>query len=176
MFSRSLALVNGADPAQSARLIDSPRLAPGSSGSKPYSVHSNLCAAAVAAELAALTRLFKRLMRSRSRAAVATPPSSKPSTATAATAMRCRQAATSTQTGAHGQERIPAMLRKNCHPRRMSPAQVGEPTRSVAAPSPRVHTDPIDPRRVVISGNFAEVCAALDRLVARQDASSSQSG
>ncbi|WP_374591043.1 hypothetical protein [Aquabacterium sp.] len=39
-----------------------------------------------------------------------------------------------------------------------------------ASTLPRVHADPVDPQRVVISGSFAEVCAALDRLVARQEA------
>lgn len=34
----------------------------------------------------------------------------------------------------------------------------------------RISTDPSDARRTVISGRFAEVCAALDRLVHEQEA------
>ena len=34
----------------------------------------------------------------------------------------------------------------------------------------RISTDPSDARRTVISGRFAEVCAALDRLVREQEA------
>jgi len=39
------------------------------------------------------------------------------------------------------------------------------PTRRV-----RICTDPADARRTVITGRFAEVCAALDRLVKEQEA------
>lgn len=34
----------------------------------------------------------------------------------------------------------------------------------------RISTDPSDARRTVIAGRFAEVCAALDRLVREQEA------
>ncbi|HEX5357260.1 MAG TPA: hypothetical protein VFW93_13660 [Aquabacterium sp.] len=34
----------------------------------------------------------------------------------------------------------------------------------------RISTDPSDARRTVITGRFAEVCAALDRLVMEQEA------
>lgn len=34
----------------------------------------------------------------------------------------------------------------------------------------RICTDPTDARRTVIAGRFAEVCAALDRLVMEQEA------
>ena len=34
----------------------------------------------------------------------------------------------------------------------------------------RISTDPCDARRTVIAGRFAEVCAALDRLVRAQEA------
>ena len=34
----------------------------------------------------------------------------------------------------------------------------------------RISTDPSDARRTVITGRFAEVCAALDRLVLEQEA------
>jgi hypothetical protein len=34
----------------------------------------------------------------------------------------------------------------------------------------RISTDPSDARRTVIAGRFAEVCAALDRLVLEQEA------
>lgn len=34
----------------------------------------------------------------------------------------------------------------------------------------RICTDPADARRTVIAGRFAEVCAALDRLVLEQEA------
>ena len=49
------------------------------------------------------------------------------------------------------------------------------PLRAIsAAPTPvrrvRISTDPADARRTVITGRFAEVCAALDRLVMEQEA------
>jgi hypothetical protein len=34
----------------------------------------------------------------------------------------------------------------------------------------RISVDPQDARRTVIAGKFAEVCAALDRLVLEQEA------
>jgi hypothetical protein len=34
----------------------------------------------------------------------------------------------------------------------------------------RICSDPADARRTVITGRFAEVCAALDRLVMEQEA------
>jgi hypothetical protein len=37
-------------------------------------------------------------------------------------------------------------------------------------PALRISADPSDARRTVISGRFAEVCAALDRLVLEQEA------
>lgn len=39
-----------------------------------------------------------------------------------------------------------------------------------SASSVRISTDPCDARRTVIAGRFAEVCAALDRLVRAQEA------
>jgi hypothetical protein len=42
-----------------------------------------------------------------------------------------------------------------------------------ASPKPhpvRISVDPLDARRTVITGKFAEVCAALDRLVLEQEA------
>jgi hypothetical protein len=39
-----------------------------------------------------------------------------------------------------------------------------------AARRVRISTDPADARRTVIAGRFAEVCAALDRLVMEQEA------
>jgi hypothetical protein len=44
-------------------------------------------------------------------------------------------------------------------------AAVNPPARRV-----RISTDPSDARRTVIAGRFAEVCAALDRLVMEQEA------
>lgn len=41
---------------------------------------------------------------------------------------------------------------------------------SSAAHRVRISTDPADARRTVIAGRFAEVCAALDRLVMEQEA------
>ena len=53
----------------------------------------------------------------------------------------------------------------------------GSPSRPNAAhasgkPAPRlrISADPLDARRTVITGRFAEVCAALDRLVLEQEA------
>lgn len=43
--------------------------------------------------------------------------------------------------------------------------QAGAATRAV-----RITSDPSDARRTVIAGRFAEVCAALDRLVLEQEA------
>lgn len=77
-----------------------------------------------------------------------------------------------------GIDRIPAIQRRHVVARRFSPVHI---TPTPSAPNtnsppdhtiaPRVRTDPIDPQRVVISGSPAQVCAALDRLVARQEAS-----
>ncbi len=39
-----------------------------------------------------------------------------------------------------------------------------------ATPSLRISADPQDARRTVIAGRFAEVCAALERLVLEQEA------
>jgi hypothetical protein len=39
-----------------------------------------------------------------------------------------------------------------------------------ATPRLRISADPQDARRTVITGRFAEVCAALDRLVLEQEA------
>lgn len=80
-----------------------------------------------------------------------------------------------------GADRVPALHRRNPGTQRLSPVRIaadhhasrGHSALDAATPSttlPRVHADPIDPQRVVISGSFAEVCAALDRLVARQEA------
>lgn len=49
------------------------------------------------------------------------------------------------------------------------------PLRAIHAPAHsarrvRISTDPADARRTVIAGRFAEVCAALDRLVLEQEA------
>jgi hypothetical protein len=73
-------------------------------------------------------------------------------------------------------DRIPAARRRGIATRRFSPVCVEQNlARSNGGGahggdvSPRVHADPIDPQRVMISGSFAEVCAALDHLVARQE-------
>jgi hypothetical protein len=39
-----------------------------------------------------------------------------------------------------------------------------------ATPRLRISADPHDARRTVIAGRFAEVCAALDRMVMEQEA------
>lgn len=46
-----------------------------------------------------------------------------------------------------------------------SPNATGQQVRAV-----RISVDPQDARRTVIAGKFAEVCAALDRLVLEQEA------
>lgn len=46
----------------------------------------------------------------------------------------------------------------------------GTPIKPVAAHPVRISMDPLDRRRTVITGRFAEVCAALDRLVMEQEA------
>lgn len=46
-----------------------------------------------------------------------------------------------------------------------SPNAAVQPTQAV-----RISIDPQDARRTVIAGKFAEVCAALDRLVLEQEA------
>lgn len=43
-------------------------------------------------------------------------------------------------------------------------------THRAGRPALRISADPSDARRTVISGRFAEVCAALDRLVLEQEA------
>ena len=77
-----------------------------------------------------------------------------------------------------GLDRIPAIQRRHVVARRFSPVQITQTpsTPNTNSPrnhtiAPRVRTDPIDPQRVVISGSPAQVCAALERLVARQEAS-----
>lgn len=51
---------------------------------------------------------------------------------------------------------------------RTAVADVGP--RRAGRPALRISADPSDARRTVISGRFAEVCAALDRLVLEQEA------
>ncbi len=46
-----------------------------------------------------------------------------------------------------------------------SPAPMSVPLNSVRANPLRIRRDPSDTRRTVITGRFADVCAALDRLV-----------
>lgn len=47
----------------------------------------------------------------------------------------------------------------------------GSMARSAGAPRRlRISSDPSDARRTVIAGRFADVCAALDRLVLEQEA------
>lgn len=48
------------------------------------------------------------------------------------------------------------------------PSAAGSSTR--ATPRLRISADPHDARRTVIAGRFAEVCAALDRMVLEQEA------
>jgi hypothetical protein len=56
-------------------------------------------------------------------------------------------------------------------PRMSDSAAETTPLRHVGAPARvRICTDPNDARRTVITGRFAEVCAALDRLVREQEA------
>ena len=56
---------------------------------------------------------------------------------------------------------------------RTEPSFAPERLLSPAAISPRrlrISSDPADARRTVIAGRFADVCAALDRLVLEQEA------
>ncbi|MEY4764067.1 MAG: hypothetical protein RI907_740 [Pseudomonadota bacterium] len=51
------------------------------------------------------------------------------------------------------------------------PAAADQSVEANAAPrAVRIASDPADARRTVIAGRFAEVCAALDRLVREQEA------
>lgn len=184
MFLRSLALVKGT-PATSA--TRSPQAA---ASSNTATHHAASRQPTVAAELVALTRLFKRLMRSRSAHGAATPHDPWQNTRadvrhlqTGSAFRRSRQAGSPEARPATpaGADRVPALHRRNPGTQRLSPVRIaadhhasrGHSALDAATPSttlPRVHADPIDPQRVVISGSFAEVCAALDRLVARQEA------
>ena len=189
MFLRSLALVKGT-PATSA--TRSPQAA---ASSNTATHHAASRQPTVAAELVALTRLFKRLMRSRSAHGAAPPHDPWQNTRadvrhlqTGSAFRRSRQAGSPEARPATpaGADRVPALHRRNPGTQRLSPVRIaadhhasrgrcpiGHSALDAATPSttlPRVHADPIDPQRVVISGSFAEVCAALDRLVARQEA------
>jgi len=56
---------------------------------------------------------------------------------------------------------------------RTEPELIPERTTAVRPASPlRICSDPSDARRTVITGRFADVCAALDRMVMEQEASS----
>lgn len=176
MFLRSFALINPvahldarASGERSAR-----RTAPSPA---PSSSPTTWSPAAVAAELASLTRLFKRLMRSRSRTHDRLPTSSMTQWQSTVAGVRHAMPAgaqrrhASTPPRMDGIDRVPAMLRKAQTGRRLSPVQVGHFSPPATALHPRVHADPVDPKRVMISGSFAEVCATLDRLVDKQEAS-----
>lgn len=184
MFLRSFALINSTD-----HLDALPSGRPSNQRATPLvssafsDRSSNWSQSAVAAELVSLTRLFKRLMRSRSRCAPvaraprisqATPTQWQPTVASVRHAQPtdATSHAGSNRLPIHGSDRVPAMLRKAQAARRLSPVRVGDflaPGRATAIAHPRVHTDPVDPQRVVISGSFAEVCATLDRLVDSQE-------
>lgn len=189
MFLRSFALINSADHLDSlpsgrpSNQRATPLVSPAFSD-RP----SNWSQSAIAAELVSLTRLFKRLMRSRSRTApVARSPRINQAGATqwqtTVAAVRhtlpteTAQHASSCRPSIHGSDRVPAMLRKAQAARRLSPVRVGDfvaPRLANAITHPRVHADPVDPQRVVISGSFAEVCATLDRLVDTQEAAAAK--
>ena len=182
MFLRSLALVK-TSPATHASSSPSPSRHLEARAPVPWS-H-----AAVVAELTALTRLFKRLMRSRSARGGATTPWQTP-VATVRHVMP--SAAERTQSADHAStarssfarpvgtdaaERVPVLHGRGVAKRRFGPVCLDQNLTHFGcsgAPcsefSPRVHADPIDPQRVMISGSFAEVCSALDHLVARQEA------
>ncbi|RZL03761.1 MAG: hypothetical protein EOP36_03380 [Rubrivivax sp.] len=51
----------------------------------------------------------------------------------------------------------------------LAPERVHKPIASVPRRL-RISSDPADARRTVIAGRFADVCAALDRLVLEQEA------
>jgi len=56
---------------------------------------------------------------------------------------------------------------------RTEPQMAPERTTPVRPASPlRICSDPSDARRTVITGRFADVCAALDKLVMEQEAQS----
>lgn len=181
MFLRSLVLVK-ASPATHASSSPSPSRHLEARAPVPWS-H-----AAVVAELTALTRLFKRLMRSRSARTTTTPwqttvatvrhvmPSSAERTQSTARESTAR-ASFARPVGTNTAERVPVVHRRGVAMRRFSPVCLDQSLTRFdhnRAPcgefNPRVHADPIDPQRVMISGSFAEVCAALDHLVARQEA------
>lgn len=61
---------------------------------------------------------------------------------------------------------LPAAAERSCLPA----AGTGRSMATPAIRRVRISTDPSDARRTVISGRFAEVCAALDRLVHEQEA------
>jgi len=63
----------------------------------------------------------------------------------------------------------PAPSRSPVRPRPITPwtAPRGQ---QASGPAVRITSDPSDARRTVIAGRFAEVCAALDRLVREQEA------
>lgn len=93
--------------------------------------------------------------------ALPTRASKPPAVAPAATAptapfagLRVARAVQPSRTQA---SRIPAIIRR-------SPCRLAD-----GAPPATLHRDPHDPQRVRISGRFADVCAALDRLVARHE-------
>lgn len=177
MFSRPLVLIdaNAASPTQTTPCRSAPSsLSPDSAAPSPSLGPSSWSPAAAAHELLALTRLFKRLMRAQWRRATTTRNSGSTPPNRAMPMNRSAPAARAMPTGAGftGSERIPAMLRKSSQARRLSPVQVSESLRCGHLTGPRMHADPVDPQRVVISGSFAEVCAALDQLVIRQGAHS----
>lgn len=192
MFSRPLVLINGhaASPARpSSHTLDAQRMAPPSTLPQACAGSASWSSATVTHELLALTRLFKRLMRaqwhrttpSRLAAATAATPSARLAPLSRRPSAPPIAAARADLTGS---DRIPAMLRKGSHPRRLSPVrvdalqvdafQLDESHQPGQVIGPRMHADPVDPQRVVISGSFAEVCAALDQLVIRQNAVASR--
>jgi hypothetical protein len=187
MFLRSFALINSADRLDALPSGRPTNQSAAPLGSSTFSNRSsNWNQSAVAAELVSLTRLFKRLMRSRSRSTPVGSPRISHATPTQwqSTVASVRHAlpadamphATSCRSSIHGSDRVPAMLRKAQAARRLSPVRVGGFVASgpTANKHPRVHADPVDPQRVVISGSFAEVCATLDRLVDTQEAAAAK--
>lgn len=56
------------------------------------------------------------------------------------------------------------------HPAPVRPRPITPWGAPVKATAVRITVDPQDARRTVIAGRFAEVCAALDRLVREQEA------
>jgi hypothetical protein len=55
-------------------------------------------------------------------------------------------------------------------PRPITPWSAPRGLQASTLPRVRISSDPSDARRTVIAGRFAEVCAALDRLVREQEA------